>query len=89
MKARVNTNDSESERTMLSAELVNQFHCDGFGSIDGVLSGAELDSLLAELENALSASPPIAFDQMPAGGVQRYERKRFRCLDAEDCTSLP
>ncbi|MEO8131153.1 MAG: phytanoyl-CoA dioxygenase family protein [Bryobacteraceae bacterium] len=75
---------------MLSAELVNQFHQDGYCAITGMLNGGELDALLADLQS-ISAEATVAnhdASRMEMEPGQQPEGTRVRRL-YEPCTHYP
>jgi phytanoyl-CoA hydroxylase len=75
---------------MLSSELVNQFHRDGFCSASGILSAAELDALLADLESISAGATLINHDstRLEMEPNQAPDGTRVRRL-YEPCTHYP
>jgi hypothetical protein len=67
---------------MLSSELVDQFHRDGFCSATGILSVGEIDALLADLQSICAGATVANHDssrmemepnQPPDGTLVRRE----------------
>jgi len=75
---------------MLSSELVDQFHRDGFCAATGLLSSEELKALLADLESSSAGATVANHDstRMEMEPNQPPEGRRVRRL-YEPCTHYP